>query len=125
MQMIYYAIQTKLSPEEIHEKLGFVDYKEYFKQQFENVGNRPININTELYINNFIKNYILNNFNDIFNQISLDVIELNDIKDEDEIKKIISLYYDYTKQNTKLMLSLFDIENRIKNFEQRIENKIN
>ena len=80
--------------------------------------------NSELYICNFIKNYILNNFGPIFNQVCLDVLELNGIKDEKEIKQIIGLYWDYTKLNTKLMLSLNDIDKRIKMYETLTGTKV-
>lgn len=96
----------------INQKKEF--YLEYFKQSFKLNSDKELNINSELYASNFIKNYILNNFNDIFNAACLDVMELNKITDTEQIKKIIKIYYDYTKQTTKMMLSLDDIDYRLK-----------
>lgn len=79
----------------INQKKEF--YEEYFKTTFIETS---IEDSDECIIN-FVKNYILNNYNIIFNQVCLDVLELNGIKDEEQIKQIITLYYDYTKQITK------------------------
>lgn len=99
-------------------------YEDYFKENFNKLSNNTMSTNSELFVDNFIKNYILKNFGQIFNQVCLDVLELNGIKEENEIKKFISLYYDYTKQITKLMLSATDIDKRIKMFENLTGKKI-
>ena len=57
-----------------------------------------------IYIKNYTRSYLLHNFNNIFNEACLDVLDQNNIKDEDQIKAIISLYYDYTKSYTKILL---------------------
>ncbi len=89
-------------------------YKEYFDTKFKNEADHEMSSNSEIYVINFIKNYILNNFDSIFNQICLDVLESKGITNETDIKNIIKLHYSYTKQNTKLMLALNDIELRMK-----------
>jgi hypothetical protein len=89
-------------------------YKEYFDTKFKNEADHEMSSNSEIYVINFIKNYILNNFDSIFNQICLDVLESKGITNEDDIKNIIKLHYTYTKQTTKLMLALNDIELRMK-----------
>jgi hypothetical protein len=103
-------------------------YEEYFKENFSNIANKSMSTNSELFVDNFIKNYILRNFGIIFNQVCLDILELNGIKEPTDIKKIVGLYYDYTKQTTKFMLSLNDIDKRIKMWENlagdKIDNKI-
>lgn len=97
----------------IDEKRKF--YSDYFEESYkkETKEEKPIGFNSKIYVNNFIKSYLLSNFNDIFNQACLDVLDQNNIKDQDQIKQIIELYYDYTKDSTKLMLSLTDIDHRI------------
>jgi hypothetical protein len=77
-------------------------YLEYFQEKCKQMEQS----NVKLFICNFTKNYILNNFGPVFDQICLDVLELNGIKDENEIKKIITLCYDHTKQNVKLLLEI-------------------
>ncbi len=101
----------------VEEKRQF--YSDYFEESFkkETNQNKPIGYNSKIYVNNFIKSYLLTNFNDIFNQACLDVLDQNNIKDENQIKQIIELYYDYTKNSTKLMLSLTDIDHRINSAE--------
>lgn len=89
-------------------------YEEYFNQKFQEASNNLPGVKIELYVSNFIKHYLFINFNAIFNQICLDVLESNGITDETHIKNIITLYYDYIKQNTKLMMSLYDIDKRMK-----------
>ena len=111
-QEIYKGVENH-----VNQKRQF--YLEYFSETFKKQANKDVNINSEIYVSNYIKNCILNNFNDIFNAACLDVMELNNIKDQDQIKKIINLYYDYTKQTTKLMLSLNDIDYRIKMYESK------
>lgn len=101
----------------VEEKRQF--YSDYFEESFkkEKKEENPIGFNSKIYVNNFIKSYLLSNFNDIFNQACLDVLDQNNIKDENQIKQIIDLYYDYTKNSTKLMLSLTDIDHRINSAE--------
>lgn len=99
-------------------------YEDYFQENFKNLAFNNMSTNSELYVCNFIKNYILNNFGPIFNQVCLDVLELNGINDEKDIKKIIGLYWDYTKTNTKLMLTLNDIDKRIKMYEAVTGDKV-
>lgn len=99
-------------------------YAEYFQGNYRNLADGNMSINSELYVCNFIKNYILSNFGPIFNQVCLDVFELNEIKNENEIKKIIGLYWDYTKSKTKLMLTLNDIDKRIKMSETLTGTKV-
>lgn len=101
----------------VEEKRQF--YSDYFEESFkkEKKEENPIGFNSKIYVNNFIKSYLLSNFNDIFNQACLDVLDQNNIKDENQIKQIIELYYDYTKNSTKLMLSLTDIDHRINSAE--------
>ncbi len=95
-------------------------YKEYFDTKFKTEADRDMGPNLEIYVMNFIKNYMLNNFDSIFNQICLDILESKGITNEADIKNIVKLHYGYTKQNTKLMLALNDIELRLK-----ITNNIN
>ena len=97
-------------------------YEDYFKENFKNLSNNDMS--SELYVCNFIKNYIINNFGLIFNQVCLDVFELNGINDEKEMKQIIGLYWTYIKTNTKLMLTLNDIDKRISLLETEINTKV-
>ena len=85
-------------------------YEEYFSENFKLFSNKTMSYNSEMYITNFIKNYI-------FNEICLDVLESNKITNEDDIKKIISLYYDHTKLTAKLLLTVNDIDKRLQNFD--------
>jgi hypothetical protein len=67
------------------------------------------------HVKNYIKNYLLKNFGGMFDQICLDVLESNGITDQSQTSAIISLYYDYTKQMVKLLISLDDIDTTIFN----------
>ena len=96
----------------IEEKRQF--YSDYFEESFKN----ETNYNSKIYVNNFIKSYLLSNFNDIFNHACLDVLDQNNIKDEEQIKQIIDLYYDHTKDSTKIMLTLTDIDHQINSDEK-------
>ncbi len=115
----------KISKEICNGVVNFIEkkrqfYSDYFEESYkkENKEDKPIGFNSKIYVNNFIKSYLLSHFNDVFNQACLDVLDQNNIKDEEQIKQIISLYYDYTKASTKLMLSLTDIDHRINSAEK-------
>jgi hypothetical protein len=99
----------KISKEICEGILKYIDRKKQFCSEYYKEYD-------ELYVKNFIKSYILHNFNDIFNQACLDVLDQNNIKDEDQMKLIISLYYDYTKSTTKMMLTLDDYNFRMNKF---------
>ena len=101
----------KISKEICEGILKFIDQKKQFYSEYYKGYNK-------LYINNYIKSYILYNFNNIFNQACLDVLDQNDIKDDNQMKMIIGLYYDYTKSSTKMMLTLDDINFRINSHNQ-------
>jgi len=87
----------KISNEICEGVLKYVDQKKQFYKEYM----KGYDL---IYIKNYTRSYLLHNFNDIFNQACLDVLEQNNIKDENQIKTIISLYYDYTKSNTKSLL---------------------
>lgn len=87
----------KISNEICEGVLRYVDQKKQFYKEY-------LNGYDTLYVKNYIKSYLLHNFNNIFNQACLDVLDQNNIKDEQQIKTIISLYYDYTKSYTKTLL---------------------
>jgi hypothetical protein len=87
----------KISNEICEGVLRFIDQKkEFYKEYLKGYD--------LIYIKNYTRAYLLHNFNDIFNQACLDVLDQNNIKDEQQIKTIISLYYDYTKSYTKTLL---------------------
>lgn len=87
----------KISNEICEGVLRYVDQKKQFYKEY-------LKGYDTLYVKNYIRSYLLHNFNNIFNQACLDVLDQNNIKDEDQIKAIISLYYDYTKSYTKILL---------------------
>ena len=87
----------KISDEICEGILRFVDQKKQFYTEYL----KGYDI---LYVKNYIRSYLLHNFNNIFNQACLDVLDQNNIKDENQIKTIISLYYDHIKSNTKMLL---------------------
>jgi len=87
----------KISNEICEGVLRYVDQKKHFYKEYM----KGYDL---IYIKNYTRAYLLHNFNDIFNQACLDVLNQNNIKDEYQIKTIISLYYDYTKSYTKTML---------------------
>lgn len=87
----------KISNEICEGVLRYVDQKKQFYKEYM----KGYDL---IYIKNYTRSYLLHNFNDIFNQACLDVLEQNNIKDENQIKTIISLYYDYIKSNTKSLL---------------------
>ena len=45
----------------------------------------------------------------MFDQVCLDVLDANGIKEEADIKKVISLYYDYTKQMIKIYFLMINL----------------
>jgi hypothetical protein len=71
-------------------------------------------------VGNYIKSYILKNFGGMFNQVCLDVLESNGITEESDIKKVIALYYDYTKQMVKLYFAINEIDMRSEMYNQHI-----
>ncbi len=87
----------KISNEICEGILRFVDQKKQFYTEY-------LKGYDTLYIKKYIKSYLLHNFNNVFNQACLDVLDQNNIKDENQIKTIISLYYDHIKSNIKLLL---------------------
>ena len=101
----------KISKEICEGILRFIDQKKQFYSEYYKGYNK-------LYINNCIKSYILYNFYNIFFQACLDVLDQNNIKDDNQMKMIIGLYYDYTKSSTKMMLTLNDIDFRINSHYQ-------
>lgn len=103
----------------IEEKRKF--YIEYIETTYKLNTKEDITDYTKIYVTNYIKNYILKNFGGMFDQFCLDVLESNGISDEKNIKTIISLYYDYTKQIIKLFLSLNDIDIRINMYDKSLE----
>jgi hypothetical protein len=87
----------KISNEICEGVLRYVDQKKQFYKEYM----KGYDL---IYIKNYTRSYLLHNFNNIFNEACLDVLDQNNIKDEDQIKAIISLYYDYTKSYTKILL---------------------
>ncbi len=87
----------KISNEICEGVLRYVDQKKQFYKEYM----KGYDL---IYIKNYTRSYLLHNFNNIFNEACLDVLDQNNIKDEDQIKAIISLYYDYTKSSTKKLL---------------------
>ena len=87
----------KISNEICEGILRFVDQKKQFYTEY-------LKGYDTLYIKKYIKSYLLHNFNNVFNQACLDVLDQNNIKDENQIKTIISLYYDHIKSNIKMLL---------------------
>jgi len=88
----------KISKEICEGVLRYVDQKKQFHKEYMKGYDLT-------YIKNYTRSYLLHNFNNIFNQACLDVLDQNNIKDEDQIKTIISLYYDYTKSSAKSLLN--------------------
>jgi hypothetical protein len=87
----------KISNEICEGVLRYVDQKKLFYIEY-------LKGYDTLYIKNYVRSFLLHNFNNIFNEACLDVLDQNNIKDENQIKTIISLYYDYTKSITKTLL---------------------
>ena len=87
----------KISNEICEGILRFVDQKKQFYKEY-------LKGYDTIYVKKYIKSYLLHNFNNVFNQACLDVLDQNDIKDEQQIKMIISLYYDHIKSSTKILL---------------------
>lgn len=87
----------KISNEICEGVIRFIDQKKQFYKEYM----KGYDL---IYIKNYTRAYLLHNFNNIFNQACLDVLDQNNIKDKDQIKTIISLYYDYTKSSTKILL---------------------
>ncbi len=105
----------------IKEKHKF--YSDYVETMYklESEKTQPMSTYSKLYVENYIKTYITNNFGGMFDQICLDVLEANGITDELSIKKFISIYYDHTKQIVKLYFALNEIDARTDMFNQYIE----
>jgi hypothetical protein len=87
----------KISNEICEGVLRYVDQKKQFYTEY-------LKGYDTLYVKNYVRSFLLHNFNNIFNEACLDVLDQNNIKDEHQIKTIISLYYDYTKSYTKTLL---------------------
>jgi len=90
-------------------------YVEYIETTYKLSSGQDISDYSKRYVANYIKTYILKNFGGMFDQICLDVLESNGIKEEKDIKAIIGLYYDYTKQMVKLYFAINDIDTVMKN----------
>ncbi len=105
----------------IKEKHKF--YSDYVETMYklESEKTQPMSTYSKLYVENYIKTYITNNFGGMFDQICLDVLEANGITDELSIQKFISIYYDHTKQIVKLYFALNEIDARTDMFNQYIE----
>lgn len=106
----------------IEEKRKF--HTEYIETTYKLNAGQNMSDYSKLYISNYIKTYILKNFCGMFDQICLDVLEANGIKEEKDIKTIISLYYDHTKQMLKLFLTLNDIDMRSEIFDKNINQEV-
>ncbi len=105
----------------IKEKHKF--YSDYVETiyKLETTQSESMSAYSKLYVENYIKTYIINNFGGMFDQICFDVLEANGITDESSIKKFISIYYDHTKQVVKLYFALNEIDARTDMFNQYIE----
>ncbi len=105
----------------IKEKHKF--YSDYVETiyKLETTQTESMSAYSKLYVENYIKTYIINNFGGMFDQICFDVLEANGITDESSIKKFISIYYDHTKQVVKLYFALNEIDARTDMFNQYIE----
>ncbi len=105
----------------IKEKHKF--YSDYVETiyKLETTQSESMSAYSKLYVENYIKTYITNNFGGMFDQICFDVLEANGITDESSIKKFISIYYDHTKQVVKLYFALNEIDARTDMFNQYIE----
>ncbi len=101
--------------EHIENKRKF--YSDFINQKYKEENGDIINESTKLYVYTYVHNYIVKNFTDIFNSICFDVIEQNGITDEEDIKSIISLYYDYCKQNARMQICIDNIDIRTKLME--------
>jgi hypothetical protein len=102
----------------IEEKRKF--YVDYIETTYKLNSGQDISFWSKNYVGNYIKSYILKNFGGMFDQVCLDVLDANGIKDESDIKKVISLYYDYTKQMIKIYFALNAIDMRTEMYEQHI-----
>lgn len=102
----------------IEEKRKF--YVDYIETTYKVNSGQDISFWSKNYVTNYIKSYILKNFGGMFDQVCLDILDANGIKEESDIKKVISLYYDYTKQIVKIYFALNAIDVRTKMSEQHI-----
>jgi hypothetical protein len=103
----------------IEEKRKF--YVEYIETRYKLNSGESIPYKLNFYVANYIKSYMLKNFGGMFDQVCLDVLDANGINEESDIKKVVSLYYDYTKQMIKIYFALNDIDMRTEIYQQHIK----
>lgn len=88
-------------------------YSDYIETTFKLNSGESMSNYSKIYVDNYIKNYIVKNFGGMFDQVCLDVLEANGITSEADIKKFIGIYYDYTKQIVKLYFANRAIDLRL------------